>query len=95
MQIDREEINAAAHCGKGTCMVEAKEYKPQSQTTQNMINIVSSAKHIRAMKYLGWFWVFDPPSNKLLRIFNSSSTAILPVQYKHDTCPTLCSLTGG
>ncbi|MGL4378827.1 MAG: hypothetical protein ACRCT1_20495 [Microcoleaceae cyanobacterium] len=39
-------------------------------------------------------FILHPSCFKLLRIFNSSSTGILPVQYKQDACPTLSSSTG-
>ncbi|MBW4540319.1 MAG: hypothetical protein KME43_14400 [Myxacorys chilensis ATA2-1-KO14] len=60
-----ERLKAGAHCGQGVWQIEGekKTYKPQSQTTRNMINIVCSARHIEEKEDIGYMLVFDPPSN--------------------------------
>lgn len=63
--LGNERLEAGAHCGQRVWRIEGESeiYKPQSQTTRNMINIVCSARYIEEKEDTGYMLVFDPPSN--------------------------------
>lgn len=61
-----EQIDAEVHCGNGTWTVDGETYSPQSQTTENMIRLVCSARHVTDASRgqdMAYMLVFDPPSN--------------------------------
>jgi hypothetical protein len=60
--LGNEGLEAEAHCGRKTWKVEGQEYKPQSETTRNMLNIVCSARYAEPVEDIGYVLVFDPPS---------------------------------
>ncbi len=60
--LGNERLEAEAHCGRQVWTVEGQEYKPQSQTTRNMLSIVCSARYAEPMEDTGYVLVFDPPS---------------------------------
>lgn len=60
-----EQINAEAHCGQGTWTVDGESYSPQSQTTETMMRLVCSARHITSdgSGDMAYMLVYAPPSN--------------------------------
>jgi hypothetical protein len=60
--LGNERLEAEAHCGTRTWTVEGQEYKPQSETTRNMMSIVCSARYAEPVEDMGYVLVFDPPS---------------------------------
>lgn len=60
--LGNERLEAEAICTRGVWTVEGQEYKPQSQTTRNMLSIVCSARYAEPMEDRGYVLVFDPPS---------------------------------
>jgi hypothetical protein len=64
--LGEEQIDAEVHCGEGAWYVDGHRYTPQSQTTENMIRLVCSARHITDEargEDMAYMLVFDPPSN--------------------------------
>jgi hypothetical protein len=60
--LGNERLEAEAHCGRQVWTVEGQEYKPQSETTRNMMSIVCSARYAEPVEDMGYVLVFDPPS---------------------------------
>lgn len=61
--LGNERIRANAHCGRRSWDVDGQTYSPQSRATENMINLVCSARNIQQTEDFGWVLVYDPPSN--------------------------------
>jgi hypothetical protein len=61
--LGNRQIEASAHCGRGTWEADGQEHKPQSQATRNMLSIVCSARYEEPVEDMGTVLVFAPPSN--------------------------------
>jgi hypothetical protein len=60
--LGNERLEAEADCQRKVWTVEGQEYKPQSETTRNMLSIVCSARYAEPMEDTSNVLVFDPPS---------------------------------